>query len=405
MIRIRKTDSERGVALIGSLIVATMLIGAAGLYLFVSYGGFETSNRELAGMRARLAAEEGLHRAMAELKLGVDTGGDGLGNITFAGPDERQIQAGATALGGNLYRLHSRGQVPRAALACDTLIELLPSESLAFPLRGAITAEGPVSTLGNINIDGRDWNENGTSVVGPGVFGISSMQTITNGGSSTVGGNGFAPSRPPNPAALEPLSNWNDGVDNDGDGLQGEEAFDGADNDGDGEIDEDTNDYPDTPDILFHLAPGTLKNAAIATGTYFSSATALDAYYAANGNDLPGGKIFYCDFDVWEPVQFGNAMNEEPSIIIHHNPSGTAVMKNLHGAFKGVVLSDFVQHINGDFLLVGGLMSFADDSVGNAFGNGGANILYSSTVLNDLPAAGSTSRVRVLSWSRSSANQ
>lgn len=400
----RRACSRRGSALLSSLFVATVLIGTAGTYLFVSFGGYESGNRELAGVRARFASDEGLQRSMAELKSGVDAGGDGLGTITFDGADERRIQVTATDLGGNLFRLHSRGAVTRAALACDTLIEVIPPQALGFPARAAITSHGQVTTSGNITVDGRDWNWAGTAVTGPGVFGVSCVNSISQNGSSTIGGNGLIPFQPALPGTTEPLASWADGSDNDGDGGTDEEAFDGIDNDADGLVDEDTNDYPTTPDVLFHLAPDTLKNAAIAAGTYFNSQAGIDAYIAANGGDLPGGKVFYCDFSLWLPVNFGNNLNDQPSIIVQHNASGTALMKNLHGAFKGLILSDNIMHINGDFLLVGGLMSFAPESVGNAYGNGGASIRFSSVVLNNLPAANANTRVRVKAWSRSSAN-
>lgn len=393
-------NSESGTALVAGMALTAVMVGAAALYLLVSHNGYEMSKRELDAARAQLASEEGLHLVMAELKTGVDSDGNGVGTIEFTGPDGRIARATATDLGGNLYRLISVGTVPRAALGTQVLAELIPSLGLSFPARAAITANGPVTTRGNIEIDGRNWDSSGATVVGPGVFGISSSQGINNTGSSSVGGNGIAPLDPPDPASLEENASWADGIDDDGDGMVDEEAFDGIDNDGDGAIDEDTNDYPSSPDVFFKLSEGTLKSAAQAAGTYFATESALNAWIAANGGQIPGGVLVFIDFQTWQPADFGNQFNDPPSVIIHHRPAGDALIKNLHGAFKGLLITDFVEHINGDSSILGSLMSFSDEAYGNAYGNGNAEVRYSSSVLGSLPPVFPTTQVRVLSWSR-----
>ena len=396
----RSRCSERGVALVTAIFTITVLVGVSALYLSLSWDGRESERRAEAAVRARLGADEAIALAVAELKSGVDSGGDGLGTVTFSGDDDRELSAAATALGGNLFRIHGEGVVPRARSAADVLAEVIPSDPLTATLRAAITAEGPVSTLGNITVDGRDWSANGTTLVGPGTFGISSRGAISNGGSSTVGGYGRAPAPPAPLAANEPLATWCDLADNDGDFTIDEEAFDGIDNDGDGRIDEDTNDYPDTPDIMFKLPNGTLKDIAIARGTYFSTQTAYESYRAANGGILPGGQIYFLDFSLWQPANLGADMNAPSSIVVHHNSTANALMKNVHGNFRGIILADFVQHINGDFFVAGGFMSFGDKSIGNAYGNGNAIVRYSSSALSGLPSSSATRSVRILSWQR-----
>ena len=396
-------SKQSGHVMVATLLLTIMLGAIAMTYLLASFRNNRSVAFENALVRARLAADEGLQRSIAELKSGVDVGEDGLGSLVFEGDDDRSIVVTATDLGGNLFRVHSSGQVAAATQSAEMVAQILPPVALGSETRAAITAEGEVTTLGNIEVDGRDWNQDGTFIVAPGVFGISSMQTITNSGSSEAGGNGIAPANPPDPASIEPAASWADGIDNDGDGVVDEESFNGLDDDGDGEVDEDTNDYPSEPDVFLGLEPGTLLDVAVANGTYFSSESSLTDYIDANGGYMPGGQVIYADFDHWQPVHFGNDMNVEPSIIIHHNSSGTALMKNIHGSFKGLVLCDLVEHINGDFLLIGSLMSFADESIGNAFGNGSAVVLYSSIVLSGLPSSATQSRARVLSWSRAAA--
>jgi hypothetical protein len=392
---------QSGTALVIALLVSFMMFGIAGSYLVLSHGGFQSSSVELGTVQARIAAEDGITLALAELKSGVDAGGDGLGSLTSTAADGRTITVTATNLGGNLFQVHSAAVLRRARAGADVVVERIPAGNLSFNARAAITAEGPVTTLGNIVVDGRDWDITGTSVVGPGGFGISSMGTITNGGNSAVGGNGIAPAKPPPAGTQEPFADWDDGVDQDADGFTDEEPFDGNDNDGDGAVDEDTSGYPDSPDVMFGFAPGTLQAAAAATGTYFTSQAAYDAMVAANGGVVPGGVIIYCDFDLWQPVELGDTFNTPPSVIVHHNATGTATMKNVHGMFKGLVLADFVVHLNGDFVLLGALMSFGDESIGNAFGNGNAKVKLCTAALSNLPSAGGSNAVRILSWSRS----
>jgi hypothetical protein len=88
---------------------------------------------------------------------------------------------------------------------------------------------------------------------------------------------------------------------------------------------------------------------------------------------------------------------------VHHNATGTAQMKNVHGLFCGLVLADFVTHLNGDLVMLGALMSFGDDSIGNAFGNGNAKVKLCTAALNNLPSLAGNNAVRIKSWNRSAA--
>ena len=400
-----KWASQRGSAMLAAVTLTMILAGAATIYLFASHGSLEGSKREEDASLARIAAEEGVHRAIAEIKSNQDPGGDGIGTLTFEGTGERTIETSVIDLGGGFFNLHAMGSLRRASKSIDTIVEVVEGDPLTLNARAAVAARGPVSTTGNISIDGRDWNHLGTFIRGPGVHGVSSTQGITRKGSSTIGGNGLPPTTLVTPLVMEQFANWGDGVDDDGDGMIDEEAFDGIDNDSDGLIDEDINSYPSDPDVAFGLAPGTLKSIAQAAGTYFSSQAAIDAYIAANGGNLPGGKIIYAEFPTWLPVNLGNQLNADPSVIIHHIPSGMAVAKNLHGSVKGMFIADFVEHINGDFNLVGALMSFAPDAMGNSYGNGNALVRYSSEVLAMLPSSSPTIRVRIHSQNYSSNHQ
>ena len=394
-------QDEQGTILLIALGLVFSLSAACTLYLSASNSARRTSAFEHDLLRSRRASEEGIYRSIDELRLITDGDSNGMGNITFVGQDSREIIVGLEPLGGDLYRVRSRGQHPLAAYTTDALIQVIPSDPLSLDARAAITARGPVTTTGSIMVDGRDWAADGSGLVGPGTFGISTTYNVTRMGSSTIGGNGSAPAKTTNPAIIEEFANWANGIDEDGDGATDEEAWDNIDNDGDGLIDEDTNSFPETPDAAFKIPEGTLKAAAMAQGTYFTSAAAANAYFVANGGHVPGGKIIYCEFGLWEPVAFGGALNADPSLVIHHLPDGSAHSKNIHGELKGMFIADYITHINGDFMLLGAVMTFAPDAIGNAYGNGNADIRFSSEVLGNLPTAQpQTQKVRILSWSK-----
>lgn len=216
------------------------------------------------------------------------------------------------------------------------------------------------------------------------------------GASATVGGNG---EEPVNDAvdgtqfdADTPEDSWGNGIDDDGDGSVDEESSDGTDDDGDGLIDEDTHDFPHSPDAVVGAPEGTLKATAQANGTYFTSAEDFNNWVIANGENIPGGQVIYLDFGDLIPLEMGDTLlNTKPSILVHHHidpetgqPAG--YMKNLHGMFKGIILADQIDHVNGDGLILGGVMTLADDGFGHWFGNGAADIIFSEGVLANLPS-------------------
>jgi hypothetical protein len=402
--RLESRSSQAGTALVTALLATTLLFGIAGAYVLLSVGGYENSSREIATVEAAMAAEDGLNLSMAELKSGVDADGDGLGNVTATAADGRTITVTATNLGGLFYRLHSIAVLRRARKGSTVVVELVPSGGPQANFSGAIASNGPVTLQGSIVVDGRDWNTTGTAVVGSGVYGVTSTQAIATTGSAFVGGNGIAPAKPPPAGTIQPFATWTDLTDNDADGSVDEELFDGLDNDADGSVDEDTHGFPSTPDVALRLPPNTLKNAAIASGTYFTSALQVSLCVTANGNKLPGGKVIYCDFPLWQPVNFGGSYNNPPSIVVFHNATATAEMKNVTGYLKGLLITDRIEHFTGTFMLLGGILGMGDQALGNAFGLGNATIRYSSGVLADLPDIGTVNKIRIKSWSRSAAH-
>jgi len=238
-----------------------------------------------------------------------------------------------------------------------TLRRPVPPPPYVGPQFAAVTSQDTVQTLGNVSIDGRDWNDTGTSVVGAGTYGILSTKDITIGGSSAVGGSGSAP--PGKGAAAGSTKSF------------GSSTFPSG--------------YPSTPDAVMNLAPGQLKTAAISSGTYFNSEAAYTAAMPAGGWS---GKIVYADFDPSPSFNIGgSAYNAQPTLLIVQNDTGTASIKNSKGYFKGLLIADELNHTSAPGSTLGAefLLSPTASSGANAFGSGNTPIMFSSAVLNNLP--------------------
>src|SRR5262245_52346977 len=123
----RELESQDGTALVTALMITGLLFAIAGAYLVLAHGGFENSTREMETVQARLAAEDGLNLSIAELKTGIDTSNDGVGNVTSTASDGRVITVTATPLGGNLYRVHSQARLRRANAAAEVVVERFPT--------------------------------------------------------------------------------------------------------------------------------------------------------------------------------------------------------------------------------------------------------------------------------------
>jgi hypothetical protein len=383
-------QGERGTILIVSLIAGVLILGITYAFYWVSRGEIDGAREEARREKALQTAEAGIEEALDRLNRGEDPDVD-RSSDSLLGYRVGEADVGVTTAGNRIYTLTSRGRHGGEARAVEVVVE---NRTLAVRTRAAVTSNGPVDLSGSITVDGRDYDASGATVLGAGVYGVTSSQLVTVGGDARVGGNGTEPIRRATPldGVYQPLVAYGDGIDNDLDGRIDEERHDGYDDDGDGRVDEDLAPFPTSPDALFGVKEGTLRRVAQAQGTYFTSPDSFQAWLTANGGSIPGGKIVVLDFPatpdsgpVWNPADFGSTMNDPPSILVFHSPYSNAVMKNLHGRFKGLILADFVSHTNGDARIVGAIYSFGHDRIGNVYGNGDARVLYSSAVLSMLP--------------------
>ncbi len=320
--------NEKGIMLIWFyLLIAVLAITGGSLYA-LSFQESQLTAMDQARNKAFYLAEAGLDRKLRELRIGNSNAiattslGDGTYSATY-NPATKQIQSTATVNG-----------------ITKTLIAVVLKQKPAG-VRGAITSVGDIAFNGSIDVDGRDHDSSGNLTGDPGTYGASSGGTVTQGGSSTIGGNGFAPAKPANPAAVE----------------------------------QNADNIFMTPEEVLGLQPGS-----------------LDQYKTSTPPATPFNGIVYLTADSWIAPDFGTADNPSTGIFILHNASGSALLKNIHGNFKGLIIADDLVHINGDAVVIGGVV--LQKQTGNVVGNGSAHVNYSSEVLSNLPTANYT----IVSW-------
>ncbi|MBI4536294.1 MAG: hypothetical protein HY708_08445 [Ignavibacteriae bacterium] len=255
--------------------------------------------------------------------------------------------------------------------------------SIAFAQRGsipptvkaAITTNNPVKTLGTLIVDGRDHTAAGSLIGGQGTLGIWTTQTLSQSGSSKIGGTyegtDYAPSKPANPNTIATGQVWPGG-------------------------------YPGTPDSVLGgsslgFPEGTLKAIAqsgIGGSQYVTNPSLLTfPLQGVTYVELPSG-------GTWQSMNLDGT-----GILIVHNNWKNAAMKNLNsGTFTGLLIADDVIHIH--TIIIGALVALSPNpSQGNCIGNGSGQVLYSGdAILNATGGIGSSagggngSASGVLAW-------
>ncbi len=214
---------------------------------------------------------------------------------------------------------------------------LAPPMQLPVPnIRGAITARSHIDLNGTIDVDGRDYDSIiGGGIVGTGVYGVSTCSTLTVDGSSAVGGNGVP--------------------------LEKKDEFEII----RAKVSEE-NVMPsgifDSPEAFLGVSPGK-----------------LDSYKVEKLPSPPFHGIYYLTKDAG-PIDFGEFSS---GILIVSNPSRTAELKANGGTFKGLIIVDKMDKLNGNAEVLGAVVSLYNGTP-TKFGNGTAQIQYSSRVLNNL---------------------
>ena len=105
---------------------------------------------------------------------------------------------------------------------------------------------------------------------------------------------------------------------------------------------------------------------------------ALDEYKSSSLN-TPFHGLIYLTQDYVGPVHFENSSG----ILIVHNQYKDAELQITNGVFKGLIITDKMAKINGNAVVLGGVVTLCEGEV-STFGTGTAVIRYSSQVLSNL---------------------
>jgi len=217
------------------------------------------------------------------------------------------------------------------------------------PVRGAVTARSDVNVSGNITLDGRD-HDTAFNVVDNGLFGVSTCTNLNfTSGSAQVGGGGQAPVDRSDTTGLTNT-------------ISEQKVPPTA--------------LLSTPEAFLGLPAGALNE--------FQSSTLTTPFHG----------IAYITNSIG-PVHFDNSSG----ILIVHNAFKTAELTINDGTFTGLIIADMVGTVNGKADILGGVVTISETDM-STFGNGSANIMYSSYVMNNLGryCTNVKKRVTELSW-------
>jgi len=230
--------------------------------------------------------------------------------------------------------IESFGNDKSSQIGIAVVAAIVPAVNInSPPVRGAVTARSDVKVSGNITIDGRD-HDTAFNVVDTGLFGVSTCtKLVFSSGSSQVGGNGEVPV-----------------TRSDTSGLTSTISEQGI-----------------TPSTLL-TSPEAFLGLPDSALNEFRSSTL----------ETPFHGIAYITNSIG-PVH----LDESSGILIVHNSFKTAELTINQGTFKGLIIADMIGKINGVANILGAVVTISETDV-STFGNGSANVMYSSYVMNNL---------------------
>lgn len=329
--------NQKGIMLISLfLFIAVLFIGTIAFYGFAS-ADYYAALRGQYMSQAFYAAEAGIDVKIEQLSRKNTT--STISGTLNTGSYQTTYQVTCVPCTGTSNEtISSTGVVVANGVSYSKTIRVTVQPAPVYTPLASVAIGGVASTNGNVTIDGRDHDLNGNLTGNPGVYGISTAtSTFNQGGSSQVGGNGLPPVNPALPTTYQlnapPL--------------------------------------PSSPEAILGLSEGT-----------------LDAYKTSSPPSTPfTNQIVYLTAS-WDGVDF----NGSSGILICHNQTGDAFLKNIHGQFKGLIISDDLIHINGNAEIIGSIVGMKTGGV--TLGNGAGEVKYSSYVLSNIPLV----RYTMTSW-------
>ncbi|HYQ86365.1 MAG TPA: hypothetical protein VES59_03875 [Bacteroidota bacterium] len=353
------------------IIIVVGIIVVSGIILYnieaASVSITQNVNRFYSGREAQNIAQSGVNMALGQLSNDA-TWRTGFPSVNMLGGKASVSVYDSTWNGRQVIKILSVGimNIGTASQEKDTSIAYLPKGFYPPGIKGLVTAQTDVGTLGSFVIDARNYTMSGTLVPGTGTVAISTTKAFDQDGSSLIGGTNllgtdFAPSASPDTSIL----------------YQGVSP---------------TN-FPGTPDSVMGGADngypeGTLKALA--------KSGAGGGQYSANGSGItiPLRGVTYIE------SSYGGGM-DGTGILVIHNSGKNAVYSTTSGTFKGILIVDDLVRVHSN--VYGAIVILTKNpSSGNCLGNGSGGAYYSREAIyqstGSLTLLGHRSSGAVLAW-------
>jgi hypothetical protein len=345
LLRLKNNEGATLVTVLVIMVISLMILQSLA---FSTRATLKTSGRHISKIASLNIAEAGKEKALADLRARkINLSCNKMVSLYSnepLGAGKFTVQC-STAVALDTAIIYSIGVQGKDTSKIEVVIYIGP-DNLQRWIKGMVTARTSVSTLGKIEIDGRDYDTSSIfgSLLGTGgVYGVAAGGSVSAGGASKIGGNSTAPQQPE---------------------LPGETVQQNI----------DTTGYPQTPGELLGIPQDTLEAHKCST---CPPSNYVGLVYSETPCDFAGG------------------------IMIVHNSSGTASLDNYHSHFKGLIIADEVKHFNGGSSVLGAVFMLGKTAGGNCFGNGAAKLHYSSQmlakVLQYIPSFGRRT-VNIVSW-------
>ncbi len=318
--------NDSGSTLIVVIIIAVISGVILQILFFSSRNTLKSSGRHLSKVTSLNIAEAGKERILGELRSRKIKPIPGQTSTVYTnspfGSGSYTVRY-STNVRNDTICIVSMGRTDKDTVEIE-IIALLTPFTWRNWVKGAVTARTTVISSGGIVIDGRDHDTTGTLLATGGTFGVSSGDSVDTDGKAKIGGGSTAPQQ----VTIEDVTV-------------------------DSHI--DTTGYPRTPEEVLGLPPGSLDGfKKTCSATPFRGIT----YLESNCNNYTGSGILIC-----------------------HNSTGTASLENYNGDFKGLIIADADKHVNNNANALGAVVMLGTFVGGNVFGNGNANIFYSSLMV------------------------
>jgi hypothetical protein len=332
--------NQRGSALVAVLAIAIILNVTLLTFFFITRDGNKASGNRKLDITALNIAEAGKEHFYAQVINNIclplrDSAATWFSDEPFKN-GHYSVSYRANGWADTLW-ITSKGFENNTESIIDVIAKVNPYLTINNPpVRGAITTHSRIEVTGNIVVDGRDHDTLCDSTA-PGVYGVSTCDSLTVEGNSRVGGRGYEPKRKNQFEAIRPYAAEEN--------VPASSLF-------------------DSPESFLGLLPGSLD--AFKSG----DCTVPENFRA----------LIYRTCDDVGPVKFGSSA---AGILIVHNATKTAKLTINTGEFKGLIITDDFNMITGNVTIHGAIVVLRDSMVViNGVGTG--RICYSSDILMHL---------------------